>query len=242
MSDISFRTGVIRPVECFKEGWQLIKPQYWMLFAITLVGAMIGGASMYILLGAMICGIFYCFFKVIDGGQADFESLFKGFGYFLPSLLLVLVIVVPTIILMAIVYAPFIAAAVVGSKLSSDEFMALLVGSLVVDLIVTIIMVCFHTLLMFAFPLLVDRNLSAGQAIKTSIKAVWKNLSGVAGLAGIGFVLSLLGMLACGIGSYFVIPIIIAGNIVAYRKVFPKTQPDNMPPPPNAYSGAGSYT
>ncbi len=51
MSETEFKTGVIRPVECFKEGWELIKSQYWMLFAVTLVGAMLGGASLYILLG-----------------------------------------------------------------------------------------------------------------------------------------------------------------------------------------------
>jgi uncharacterized membrane protein len=88
---------------------------------------------------------------------------------------------------------------------------------------------------------MVDRKLTAGQAIKISMKAVWKNLSGVAGIAGVGFVLSLLGTLVFCIGTYFVIPIIIAGNIVAYRKVFPRLQNDNQPPPPSAYSGAGSY-
>lgn len=241
MSEIEFKTGAIRPVECFKEGWQLIKSQYWLLFAITLVGALIGGASLYILLGAMICGIFYCYFQAIDGRQVNFESLFKGFGYFLPSLPLVFVIIVPTIILLAIVYAPFIAAAAMGSKLSRDEFLALIIGGLVVDFFVAVIMVCFQTLLIFAFPLMVDRGLTAGQAIKTSVKAVWKNLGGVAGIAVVGFVLSLLGALACGIGTYFVIPIIIAGNVVAYRKVFPTPQNDNQPPPPNAYSDAGSY-
>lgn len=237
-----FKVGVIRPVECFKEGWQLIKSQYWMLFAVTLVGAMIGGGTLYILLGAMICGIFLCYFQAIDGKPVEFETLFKGFGYFLPGLLLVLLIVAPTVAVMAIIYAPFIAAIIMGSKLSPDEFFALLVGSLVVDLFVVVLMVCFHTLLMFAFPLLVDRNLPAGQAVKTSVRAVWKNLSGVAGLAGIGFVLSLLGGLAFCIGTYFVIPVIVAGNAVAFRKVFPK--PPNTrqkPPTPDAYFGAESY-
>jgi hypothetical protein len=242
MSETEFRTGVIRPVECFKEGWELIKSQYWLLFAVTLTGAVIGGVSMYVLIGAMICGIFLCYFQAIDGEPVNFELLFKGFSYFVPSLLLVFVIIVPTVILLMVVYAPFIAAAVMGSKLSPDEFFGLLVGSLVLDFIVVILMVCFHTLLMFAFPLLVDRNLSAVRAIKTSIKAVWKNLGGVAGIAGVGFLLSLLGTLACGVGTYFVIPIILAGNIVAYRKVFPKLRNNyQTPPPPNAYSDAGRY-
>jgi len=27
---VEFRSGVISPVECVKEGWQLIKDQYWL--------------------------------------------------------------------------------------------------------------------------------------------------------------------------------------------------------------------
>jgi hypothetical protein len=241
MAEVEFRTGVIRPIECFKEGWELIKDQYWLLFAISLVGVLIGGASMYILLGAMICGIFYCYFQKIDGKTLKFEDLFKGFSYFVPSLLLMLVVIIPTIVLMAIIYVPLIIAVAAGKNLNSDELLTIFLGGLAVDIVFTIIMVCFHTLLMFAFPLVVDRNLPALQAIKLSIRAVWANLSGVAGLFGVGFVINILGALACGIGAYFVIPIVISGNIVAYRKVFPSGQNPNQPPPPNAYKGAGSY-
>ncbi|MGC2237293.1 MAG: hypothetical protein WA584_14110 [Pyrinomonadaceae bacterium] len=242
MADIEFRTGVIRPVECFKEGWELIKSDYWMLFAISLVGGIIGGASVYILLGAMICGIYYCYLQKIDGKPVSFDGLWKGFSYFMPSLLVTILIVVPMLAIFALTYFPIIMAAVMGSKLSPDEFMQLMMGTLAVDFIIAIVMVCFHTLLIFAFPLIVDRNLSGWQAVKTSAKAVWKNMGGVVGLIGVNFVLVLLGELLCFVGVYLVIPVMIAGNLVAYRKIFPSTQNPNQPPPPNAYQGAGSYT
>ncbi len=79
MYNPEFQTGVIRPVECFKEGWELIKSDYWILFAISLVGAMIGGFSLYILLGAMICGIYYCFLQKIDTGNVSFDDLVERF-------------------------------------------------------------------------------------------------------------------------------------------------------------------
>ena len=84
-------------------------------------------------------------------------------------------------------------------------------------------MVCFHTLLMFSFPLIVDRNLSAVKAMTTSARAVLRNLGGVVGLILVNFGLVLVGELAFCVGVYFVIPILIAGNVVAYRKVFPST-------------------
>lgn len=242
MAEIQFNIGVIRPVECFKEAWELIKNDYWILFLIFLVGALIGGASLYILLGAMLCGIFNAYLKKIDGKPISFEDLFKGFNYFAPSILLVIVIIVPSLVMMGIVYAPFIAALTMGSKLSQDEFMALLAGSFVVDLIVSLIVISFHTLLFFAFPLLVDRNLSAFEAMKTSAKAVWQNLGGVIGLILVGAGINFVGALACGIGVYFTIPIVFAGNVLAYRKVFPAAQNFNQPPQPNAYPSAGSYT
>ena len=67
MNNTEIRTGVIRPVECVKEGWELIKSNYWILFAIFFVGVIIGSFSLYILLGAMTCGIFYCYLQAIDG-------------------------------------------------------------------------------------------------------------------------------------------------------------------------------
>lgn len=242
MAEIEFNSGVISPVECFKEAWEIIKSDYWLLFAIFLVGGLIGGASMYILLGAMMCGMFYCFLQKIDGKPVAFEGLFKGFSYFVPSILLTILIVIPMLILLGAVYAPFIAAAVMGSKLSPDELMGLLAGSLLVDLLVAVIMICIHTLLFFAFPLIVDRNLSAWDAMKTSARAVRQNLGGVVGLILVGAAINFVGALACGIGAYFTVPIVFAGNALAYRKVFPAQNLGQAPPPPNAYQGAGSYS
>jgi uncharacterized membrane protein len=84
----------------------------------------------------------------------------------------------------------------------------------------------------------VDRNLSGFQAMKTSARAVWKNMGGVVGLILVNFVLVFLGYLALCVGIYFVIPIMIAGNAVAYRKVFPTPSAQNFnPPSPQFYRG-----
>lgn len=232
------KTGVINPIECFKEGWELIKNDYWILFAVSLVGGIIGGISFYILLGAMFCGIYYCFLQTIDGNRASFDGLWKGFSYFLPSLMVTILIVVPMLVLFGVIYVPVILAAVMGSKLSPEEFMGIMFGALAVDFVIAIVMTCFHTLLMFSFPLIVDRNLGALEAVKTSAKAVWRNLSGVAGLIGVGIVLSLFGIITCGLGMYFIMPIMLAGYTVAYRKIFPAQSNRNFnPPTPDFYQG-----
>ena len=58
--NLQFRTGVVKPVECLKEGWALIKDQYWLFLGITVVGMLIGKAVPIVLLGPMMAGIFLC--------------------------------------------------------------------------------------------------------------------------------------------------------------------------------------
>ena len=238
-----FQTGQIRAVECYKEGWELIKDDYWLLFAISLVGGLIGGMSMYILLGAMVCGIFVCFLQKIDTGKVEFDSLWKGFGFFVPSLVVTIFVVIPIMFVYGVIYAPLIMAAVLGQNLDPGAMISILLAGLAVDLVFVVLMVCFHTLIMFAYPLIADRNLPAIQAMTTSAKAVWANLGGVAALFGIQFLAVFVGaLLTCGLGIYFLMPIMLAGMAVGYRRVFPSlTRSEFSPPPPTAYPGAGAY-
>lgn len=238
MTNTEFRTGVIRPVECVKEGFELIKKDYWLLFAILIVGALIGGATMYILGGAMFCGIFIAYLNAIDGRPVVFDDLWKGMTYFGPGLVVVLFMMVPVVAYYVFVYVTVFAAIFGGAQAGEAGLVGAFVVIGIIDLVVLILMVCFHTLLTFALPLIVDRNLGAVDAMKTSAKAVWANMSGVAGLIGVNFGLVLAGYLALCVGVYFVIPIMMAGNLVAYRRVFPSldSRPNLTPPPPSSYS------
>ena len=221
MQDLEFKTGVIKPLDCVKEGFEQIKNDYWLLFAIWLVGGILSGVSLLIAAGALTCGIFYCYLRKIDGYEIKFDDLWKGMQWFVPGLILVLIIAVPMFFVYGLIYVPIILSAVMGSRLNQDELIGLLVGAFVVEFFLVVIMVCIHTLLMFSFPLIVDRNLSTVKAITTSARAVLKNLGGVAGLMGVNFLLALAGYAAVCVGIYFVIPIILAANVVVYRKVFP---------------------
>jgi uncharacterized membrane protein len=74
--------------------------------------------------------------------------------------------------------------------------------------------------------------------MKTSARAVWANVGGVAGLVAVNVGLVLVGYILLCIGIYFVLPIIIAGNVVAYRRVFPSLEmrTNLSPPPPDSYN------
>lgn len=239
MGNTQFRTGVISPIECFKEGFELIKPSFWLLLGITIVGSLIAGFSMYVLMGGMLCGIFHCYLKKIDGKPLVFDDLWKGFQWWLPGLVVAAFIVIPILIVYGVIYIPVFIAIGMGSKMSEDELITLLVVVGIVDFVFVLIMVCFHTLLMFSFPLIADRGLGGFEAMKTSMKAVWGNLSGVVGIIVCGMGLMIAGYLALCLGIYFAIPILVAGQMVAYRKVFPALPENNLSPssPPNFYPG-----
>ncbi len=237
-----FQTGVIRPIECMKEGWELIKDDYWLIFGITIVGLLLGSViPLGIGLGAMFCGIYYVLLKKINGQPIEFGDLFKGFNFFLPGLVVSLFVIIPAIISVFVIYGSVIAfvLAAMSAKGSAQEgviygmFAALFVEAVVVSLIIS----CFHALIMFAYPLIADRNLGGVEAFKLSARAVRANLSGVIGIILVEFVMGVIGYMAFVIGVYFVVPIMFAGVTVAYRRVFPLQQTFTNPPPINYYQG-----
>lgn len=242
MQQLEFNAGAIKPIECVKEAWELIKPQYWILFAISLLGALIGGVTMYVLIGAMICGIFNSYLKVIDGGTAVIDDLWAGMKFFWPSLPVTLAIVVPMVlwivILFVTIYAPILAAAILGNNAEPNIILGTFGVGLVIDMVIGVVMTIVHSLLIFAFPLIVDRNLGSWDAMKLSARASMKNVGGIAGLIGVNFVLAIIGELAFCVGIYLMIPIVTATSVVAYRKVFPALAKTNFdPPPPATFQG-----
>ncbi len=241
-----FNTGVIRPVECMKEGWELIKDEYWLFLGITFVGMLIGGIiPLGLGIGAMFCGIYYVLLQKMNGRRVEFGDLFKGFNYFVPGLVVSLIVIIPSIIAVFVLYGSMIG--LFFAVMASQGNEALVVGALatvfIEVIILWLVLGCLHALVMFAYPLIVERELNGVEAFKLSAKAVWANLSGVVGIILLEFVMGIVGYMALAIGVYFVLPIMFAGVLVAYRKVFPPLQNNQTynPPQPNIYQGAGSY-
>ncbi|MBK7513793.1 MAG: hypothetical protein IPI76_16255 [Chloracidobacterium sp.] len=224
MQNTEFQTGTISPVEIYKEAWALIKDRYWLVFAIVIVGMLLGGAIPVVLIGPMMCGMFICLFDLIDGRELKFETLFKGFDYIWKSLLVSVLIVAPILVMLFTIYIPIIGMALAGPRMSESELIPFLIGTFIFEIVVVVIMVCFHTLIMFAYPLIVERGLTGGQAIKVSAKAVWNNLAGMAGLLGVGFLVGIVGYMMLCVGLYLVLPLIMMAQAVAFRKIFPKLE------------------
>lgn len=240
--NLQFRTGVIKPVECLKEGWALVKDQYWLFLGISVVAMLIGGAIPIVLLGPMMVGVFLCLLQQMRNEQVEFGTLFKGFDYFVQGLIVAVIKVLPIIILIVpfyiIMFTVMMTTMPRGRAHPEDAagFMFAFFGlEMVFVVVLMVVSITIETLFMFAFPLVADRKLAGFDAIKLSFKAAKANFGGVLGLILLNACLGFVGLLCCVVGLYFVLPVSFASHAVAYRRVFPEgLQNFASPPPPPA--------
>lgn len=244
-ADLSeFRRGVVAPVECIKEGWALIKDEYWLFFGISLVGLLIGSVGWVILLGPMMVGVFLCLLQRQRGRPVEFGLMFQGFDYFVPSLIVALLKAIPiflvTVPYLILWFAAFMGPMLRGVQISPEDSQKLVFSMFGIEMIFFVVMMVVSSLVeiffMFAFPLIADRKLSGLEALKLSFRAGKANLGGLLGLILVNGLLGFVGALCCIIGVYFYLPIAFASQAVAYRRVFPdlgETFPSPPPPPGN---------
>ncbi len=225
---VDYRRVPIRPVECLLRAIDLAKEQYWLFVGICAVGILIGSAvPMAILMGPMMCGIYLCHFKRLRGEKVTFELLFKGFDYFLESLIATLILVGAMMVVIVPVYLLFFAG-FLGIILSAEqgnegEVVAGLLGMCaVVYVFILVVSLLVGTFFAFVYPLIVDRGLTAIPALKTSFRAVLGNLPGMLGLVFLSTLISLLAACCCYLPLFLVLPVTFGAATLAYRKVFPE--------------------
>ena len=241
--EIPFRRNAVEPVSCIKGGWELIKNQYWLFFGMTLVGILIGGAVPIILMGPMMCGLNLAFFKTRRGEPIEFGTLFKGFDYFGQSVIAavlhtipVIVIVVPAYILFYVfMFVSIAASSSGGGDPNPAAFFGVMAMFGLFWLVVVTIIIIISIGFIFVYPLIVDRKLSAIDAIKLSFRAALSNFWRLLGMVLLTSLMSVVGVLACYVGAFLVMPISYAAIAKAYEQVFGLDEGigfANMPPPP----------
>lgn len=239
---IPFRRGALRPMQCLSEGYELAKSDYWNLFLITFLGMLVGGIVPVILLGPMMCGISMCFLRARRGRKPNIELLFKGFDYFMQSLIGTMILVVPMIVISIVMYVLLMVgmiasmpkpgpggnAAPPGAALGAG-MLGLFFAFYAVIFVLSMVM---WAVMVFMYPLIVDRKLSGVDAFMTSLKAVLGNLSGMFVFMLLMSLVYFVGALACCIGAYFTMPIIAGAGVVAYEQVFPDDAEEYQPDSP----------
>ena len=245
--DIPYKRKAVDPIECIKNGWELVKPNYLLFVGMCLIGYFIGIAvPLGILMGPMMAGMYTCLFAARRREEPiEFGMLFKGFDFFGPSLIATLLhmvpvaaIIVPTYLLF---YVSLFVAVVAQSQTDNPAgvlgvFFTFFLLIIVIFVLIIIISIGFT----FAYPLIVDRRLAGFDAVKLSFKAGMANFWRLLGMMLLTGLLSTLGLACCIVGMFFVLPIAYGAIASAYEQVFGlKDQREfgsNLPPPPPVFN------
>jgi len=244
--EIPFRRNVVDPVQCIKGGWEIIKTQYWLFVGMTLVGILVGSAvPLGILLGPMMCGLYLTLFKARRGESIEFGTLFKGFDYFGPSLISTLLHIVPIIAIVLPAYLLFyvsvflsMAAQGAGDEPNPAAVFGVMAMFGLFWLVVMIVIIIISIGFTFAYPLIVDRKLQGFDAVKLSFRAALANFWRLLGMMLLTSLLTVVGVLACYVGMFLVMPIGYAAIAKAYEQVFGLSdgiEMSNLPPPPPVF-------
>ena len=256
MNQSQFYRGAVSPGDCVSNGWNLVQQNYWMFFGIAIVGCLIlfvlgciplvGLIAGPILSGPIFVGVYYALLRQMRGESVEFGMLFQGFNSFVPAMIVSLVASIPFVVIGIIQLfnnVGNLAMQIMANKGGGNQDIGALAGGMSVFALVAIsilylIAIVVQISLFFALPLIADNeNMNAMDAIKLSISASWGNIGGLILLGIFEFLICFAGVLACGIGIFFVLPIIYAANAFAYRQVFPDTKQNfqNAPPTPDSY-------
>jgi len=215
----------VAPAQLLQQSMSLMGDDYWMFLIITFVGMVIGTAVPVVLYGPMVGGIYLCYLQKMRGKKADFATLFKGFDYFVESLIATLLVTLATIVLVAPCVVLFIVS-IVSIAIAGEHAGPVAVAVMVVFVpLVILVSLVVSSLFLFVYPLIIDKQYTAVPAITTSCQAVWAHLGGILLLMVLYAVIGCAGVLACGIGTLFVTPVLFGALAILYRQIFPERPP-----------------
>lgn len=261
MAYINFNRGAISPTQCISGGWDLIKGDFGLYLGISLVAMLIVGCIPCLnifLAGPIMAGVFVCLLTRMNGQYVNFGMMFKGFDKFVPTMIVGLIQAIPEVIGQIVRVSTDVTAEVLkqtqrggfgnnnyfASSTGAGE-VALAGGLLVFILVVAAILIFVGLALrisfFFVYPLIMEYNLGALDAIKMSARAGWSNFGGIFVLIILQALVGILGVLALCVGVFLVMPVIHASNAIAYRQVFPPPSGFNSAAPPSPDTFGAQY-
>ena len=87
MTDPQYIKGGIDATGCISNAWEMIKPNYWLFFGISLLTYVLIACIPcinVILMGPVMGGVYYTAFRAMRGEPIEFGMMFKGFERFVP--------------------------------------------------------------------------------------------------------------------------------------------------------------
>ena len=183
-----------------EQGFNLYKENFRTLVLASIFVVVLSTVTAGILAGPMLAGLVVLILELGSGKEPKPEAgrIFKGFDFFIPALLFIVVWGIGTFIVSLIAGV----IPVIGQLASLFAIYAA------------------QALLMFGLFLIVDRQMEFWPASMESIQTVKSNFWPFFALAVVAGIIGSIGVIAFGIGVVFTIPIQGCILAVAYREVY----------------------
>ena len=183
------------------EAWELYKANFALLCVATLVAMLLSVFTCGVLAGPLWAGLTLIILRVSrkEAPEPQIGDVFKGFDYFLPALLYVVVL--------------FAASFVLGFIPMIGQVAPLLLLPLV----------------MFSMSLIVDKKMEFWPAIQTSFEKAKADYVSLLVLWLVASLISAAGALLCGVGAILTAPFSAIVGVVAYRHLFEEAAAEAAP-------------
>ena len=247
MQQFEYERGAIDPSGCVGEAWGLVKRNFGLYLVAGLTFVVLTSCIPvlnFFILGPVMGGFAYMVLRDLRNEPLEFGMLFRGFEKFVPLMVLGLIQAIPGILFQVLQYTTDLSRLFGGPSVSGAGAVGtgLMTGFVILFIAYFVFQMIWNAALVFAIPLVIERDAPLGDAITVSLSAVFANLGGLFVLAILNSLVGLLGFLALCVGIFVAIPVTLAAYVIAYRQVFPQIDlPDfsAAPPPPDAYKFGG---
>lgn len=220
-----------------KEGWRILESNWLEVFLAFLLVHVVTGIAFalcflpgLLIIGPAIGGLFVYLGKRMLGMPAELGDVPKGTQRYLDTTLVALALLLLPLILLALIVIPIVLAMVGAGTVGAGEGWLAGGGCLITVLAIVfglVYPIAAWTFLVFAFPLVMFKGRSAGQAISESVQLVKPRLTEILMLTAAGLVLMLVaagvGGALAGIGTLVLSPIAHAiftgAQLAAFREI-----------------------
>jgi hypothetical protein len=231
MAELEGRTPSFSIGDCFSIGWRVTMDNFglallsFIVFMLISIAAAFTGVGGLIVSGPLLGALYCIYIKRLRNEPAELNNLFDGFKIaFIPlflvyllSTLICLTSMIPGGIGAGVaLFAGILESAQSGGQPPFDMVVLFLVSGLLMLLPAMVL----YSMLVFTFPLALDRRMDAVEALKATwriTKKCWFNCSLLMLCA---VLINIVGVLALCLGWLISMPLSFAMSAVAYEQLF----------------------
>lgn len=219
----------VQPFSRLSRAKAILGDQYLTYVAVCFVALLIGGIVPIVLIGPMMCGMFVCFRERMLGRPGGFDGIFKGFDKFAESLIaslvqtaISMVVIIPVYMVFAFVIMFLILG--IDNAQNGPPSAGFLFGILAaygglfltLGVLIALISVPFT----FVFPLVIDKNMQAMEAIGASWKAAKMNFMGIFYMHLLHMFIAGIAALCCYLPAFLFMPLAFGATYTLYQDIF----------------------